>query len=525
MSAEAKVGLLVITVALLALGTAIYLSGALRDLGSYEITVQFADVQGLDTGSPVRLGGVNIGRVIGVELRQHKDFPGKPAAVRMRIDPDTILYASDRFEIKQGALVGDKYVSITRPEETKGPRERLEDEDVVGGGGASSAEVVMEEMRELIVSARISVDAINSVVTDVEMQQDLKGTIANLRKATERAVVISEKTVAVVDTFARAGRANEARIAAIMENLITASQAVESSTRQVEKLLATSPIPGQMAAAGDNIRLASEDIRAIAASARETAETTTLDDDAEAAMANLRMASENLAEVSTSMEQLATDEEMSANIRASLENIRKATESLQSASSAAEDLMTDEQVNEDLRVAIHEARGAAESGRETIEQAQRVLDDVEGTMETVRETQKMFTQMDARSRLEFRHIAGEGLRADAGFDIRTTPESDEFWRVGLRDIEDSPKLDLQYARPVEYGCARIGLFGGQAGIGYEWGCGEGQGVEAELYNIDDPRLDLRYRLMLRNDYGLLLGLERAFSGTDPMIGIRYQGNF
>ncbi len=525
MSAEAKVGLLVIVVALLAVGTAIFLSGALRNLGAYQIIVQFADVQGLDEGSPVRLGGVTVGRVARVRLQQHKDFPGKPAAVSMTIQPDTILYASDVFEIKQGALVGDKYVSITRPQKVKGPRRRLDAGDVTGGAGASSAEVVMEEVRELIASARISVDAINSVVTDVEMQRDLKSSMANLRQATDQAVVISQRTLRVVDTFARAGEMNEQRLAAIMTNLITASEAVESSTQQIQRMIATSPLGAQMAAAGNNVRVASEDIAAVAATVRETAEDTTLDDDAEAAMANLRLASENLAEVSTSMEKFAGDEQMSSDIRASLENIRRATDSLQSASTAAEDLMTDEQVNEDLRVTVHEARRATEAGRETIEQTQRVLGDVEGTMESVRATQEIFTDIDARSRLEFRQIAGSGLRADAAFDIRTDPESDDYWRFGLRDIEESRTLNLQYARSVQNGCARVGLFGGQAGVGYEWGCGTGQGLEAELYDIDSPRLDLRYRLMLRDDYGLLVGLERAFGGTDPMVGVRYQSDF
>ncbi len=525
MSAEAKVGPHVVVVVLPALGTAVFLSDALRNLGAYNVTVQFADVQGLSEGSPVRLGGVNIGRVARVQLRQHTEFPGKPAAVTMTIDPDTILYASDHFAIKQGALVGDKYVSVTRPEEMKRPRRRLEHKDVVGGSGASSAEVVMEDMRELIASARISVDAVNSMMTDVEMQRDLKGTVANLRKATDRAVTISERTIEVVNTVARAGQQNEKRLGAIMENLITASQAVETSTRQVQKLLSTSPIPAQMAAAGNNIRVASEDIAAIAADARETAESTTIDEDAEAAVGNLKTASENLARVSENMEELASDEAMASNIRESLDNIRKATEALEASSAAAEDLMTDEQVNEDLRVTVREARGAAESGRQTIEQAQRVLDNVEGTMETVRETQQMFTEIEARSRLEFREIDSEGLRADASIDIQPSKDSEGYWRVGLRDLEDSPKLDLQFAQPTANGCARVGMFGGQAGIGYEWDCGRDAGIEAELYDIDEPRLDLRYRMPVRESYHLLFGLERTFGGSDPMAGVRYQGDF
>ena len=496
MSAEAKVGLLVIVVALLAVGTAIYLSGALRNIGAYQITAQFADVQGLDEGSPVRLSGVTVGRVTRIRLREHKDFPGKPAAVTMTIQADTILYASDRFEVRQGALVGDKYVSILRPETVEAPRKRLDDNMVIGGGGASSAEVVLQEVRELIGSARISVDAINSMVTDVAVQEDFRTTIGNLRQATEQAVLITRRTTDVVNTVARAGQTNEARLSAIMVNLVDASEAVQASTRQVEQLLATSPIGAQMA-----------------------------DQDAEAAMANLRLASENLAQVASNIEELSSDELMAANIRASLESIREATESLQKASQAAEDLITDEQVNEDLRVAVHESRLAAESGRATIEEAQAALGDVKGTMEIVRNTQKMFTQIDVRSQLEFRHISGEGLRADAAFDIRPDPDSGRYVRFGLRDIEDDPKLDLQLAQPTGAGLARVGLFNGQAGIGYEVGDGRARGIEAELYNLDTPRLDLRYRMGFEEKYRLLFGFERLFHGTDPMVGIRYQGDF
>ena len=146
-------------------------------------------------------------------------------------------------------------------------------------------------------------------------------------------------------------------------------------------------------------------------------------------------------------------------------------------------------------------------------------------MESVRETQEMFTLIDTRSRLEFRQISGRGLRADAGFDIRPQPDADHHWRIGLRDIEQSRSLDLQYARSLGNGTARVGLFGGQAGGGYQFPLSPRWGLEAELYNLSNPRLDLRSRLMLRDDFGLLVGFEKAFSGSDPMVGVRYEGGF
>lgn len=527
MSSEAKVGLLVIVVVVLALGVAVFLSGALRNIGAYQITLQFADVQGLEEGSPVRLGGVNVGTVRRVRLEPHRDFPEKPAAVQLTIKPDTVLYRSDTFEIKQGALVGDKYVSIRRPTDVEGPRRRVADGDVIGGGAASSAEVVMDEVRELIASAQVAVAAVNAVVTDVEMQQDLRQTMANLQQATERAVLVSNRAVEIVDVVARVGAANEQRIAEVMTNLVGASESIEESTGQIQRMLATNPLPTQLAMAGDNVVRASADVAEMAALVREQVETTTVTDDAEAAFANLRVASDNIAEASEGVAALVGDEQLGTDLKSAIENVRQATESLQRASEAAEEIMTDEQVNEDLRVAVHELRLTAESSRGTMERAEGLISDVESTMESVRATQEIFTGINTRTRFELRSIEGDGIRADAGFDIRPSRDAHHFWRLGLRDVEDSAALDLQYGRLMGRSVGRVGLFGGELGVGYDWNQTGSGSLEAELYDLDSLRMDLRWRMSLQRDYSLLLGFERLLQsgGPDPMLGIRYHTDY
>ncbi len=525
MSAEAKVGLLVVVVALLALGIAVFLSGALRELGAYRVTAQFADVQGLDEGSPVRFGGVGVGTVSEVRLAPHKDYPGKPVAVTMMIDGDTALHQSDTFDIKQGALVGDKYVCISRPAEVKGPRQRLNDGDVVAGGSASSAEVVMDEARALIASARVAVDSVNVVMANAQLQEDFQATVANLRDATDQAVVIAEKVVAVVDVLARAGTANEQRLAALMQNLIAASEGIETTTKRIEQMMRATPLPAQMAAAGENVRQASEDLAAIAAMARGRAEETTLDEDVEAAVADLREASGNLREMTASAAELAEDEQMREDLRATLTNVREATAALKSASEHAEDLVTDEDLNQDLRAAVHSLRQTAGASQETMQRAQRVMTDIEGTMAKVREAQQIVTDIDTRSRLQMRAANSDSLRADVALDFRPTPDSDMQWRVGLRDIGSAPRLDLQYCRTHGDDWWRAGLFGNELGVAYDWNYATRRGLEVELYNPDDLRLDLRWRMSVTDDYDALLGVERTLTHTDPFIGVRHEGEF
>lgn len=524
MSAEAKVGLLVICTALIAVTVAVLLSDALRNLGAYTVRAQFSDVLGLDTGSPVRLGGKNIGWVSRVEIDPHKDYPGKPVAVEVTIRPDYIVYPTDRFEIKQGALVGEKFVSIVRPEDAT-PTEKLQDGDVVSGASASGTEVVMDEARQLIVATRATVDAINTVLADVQMQEDLKETVANLREATAQAVVISEQTVKVVETFARASSANEERLAAIMQNMIAASDDIEATTAQVEKMLQVTPVPAQMAAAGENIVRATEDVATIAESARERLETTTIDRDLEETVATLREASANLQEMTADAAELAGDEQIETDIRATLENVRNASESLSEAAAHAEELISDEEVNEDLRVTVGNLRETSESSRGMMDRAGRVMTDIEGTLASVREAQEMITDIQMRTRLQIRGAEDDGLRADTAIDLRPGEDATHHWRVGIRDVGDADSLDLQYGTEVGSGDLHTGLFGGELGAQYNWRYAPGRALETELYDPDHVRLDLRWRMSLRQEYDLLLGVEHAFGENDPMLGVRYRTDY
>lgn len=524
MSAEAKVGLLVIATALIALAVAIFLSDALRNIGAYSFTVQFANVQGLDTGSPVRYSGKRIGDVSAIELT---DYPGKPVAVELTVKTDKVIYRDDSFEIKQGSLVGEKYVEITPADQIDPEKHRpVEPGDVIEGGGASSAEVVMDEARRLIVAAREAVDAANLVISDVETQENLKQTIANLEKATSQATVITQKAIEVVDVFGRASVENERRLAAIMQNLIASSRDIRETTKAVERMVSVSPVPAQMAAAGDNVRKASEDLAAISADVRRRVEGSTIDARVEEALAALQEASDNIRQMTADAQALTGDEQLHADIRATLENVRRASENLQATTEHAEKLLGDEQINEDLRAAVSNLRATTESSSEAIKQAQDVMTDLKATLDSVRETQEMFTRISARTRLQGRVASDDGVRTDMAVDLRFDPEDEHYWRLGVRDFGDAETVDAQITDRAGPGWLRAGIFGNKVGVGYDWEYGGPEGaIEAELYDPDDARLDLRWRLAVEKRYDLLLGMERAFKDNDPIIGLRYMEDF
>lgn len=524
MSAEAKVGLLVIVVALLAVGIAVFLSGALRDIGTYKVTVMFANVHGLGSSASVRFGGVSVGEVREVAYEPNDDFPSKPVAVVCRIRPGTDLYATDDFMVRQGALVGDKYVSITRPEGVKLGRQ-LQDGDVVGGSGVSSAEMVMDEAQQLITTARTAIESVNLVIADQQVQENVKATVANLRTATERVVVIADAATRVVEGVARAEGANEARLAEIMGNLVAASEDIATTTQRVQDMVALTPVPAQIAAAGENLVEASRTVASIAEDARTRVADLSVDADLEAATANLREASENLREMSASAAELAGDQQLRADLQATAENVREATQSLRSAAERADELLRDEQINQDLRATISTVRETAESGRQAIDRADRIMTDLEGTLQTVRRTQELVTDIQARPYVQLIQALDGGFRADAAFDVRGNPQASAYWRLGLRDVGNRDALNLQFAQQLGRDVFRAGLIGGSLGVAYDWHERSRLGVQAEAYDPNDLRLDLRLRLSVQRDYDLLLGLDRALDMNDPVVGVGYRTRF
>jgi len=524
MTPEARVGLLVILVGLLVAGIAIFLGGYMGRLATYDLTAYFADAQGLRREAKVQLAGVRIGTVYEVALRPHKQFPGKPVAVTMAIQSGTPLYETDRFNIKQHGLLGDEYVAVTRLPVGKTAK-LLSPNAVVEGGMATSTEVIMEQVQGVVADAKATLAMVSGRVDNEQMWADISATLANLNKATAGATDVVNEALRFTQSLSRTGEQSERKVAQLLDHIVAAAADVEKAAGRVDRLIALSPLPMQLAASGENIRQATSDIAVIAAEAREMAQDPQMQDYIAQSAKNLRDASANVAQVTHDAAALIGDQQLAADIKATLENVRQASESLKKLTEHTESLLTDPKTTEDLRASLENLRAATESGRTAAERADGVLDGVESAMETMRKTQSMFKDMDTRTRLQLRAAQHSGLRADAYLDLRLSPTQEDYWRVGVRDLGDSELLELQWSHRLRDDWFRAGVFGNKLGLGYDYTWGRGRLLEAELYNPSDLRLDVRARLRLRDQYDLLLGIEDLGGSNDPFLGAGYQGDF
>ncbi|GAH81571.1 unnamed protein product [marine sediment metagenome] len=67
----------------------------------------------------------------------------------------------------------------------------------------------------------------------------------------------------------------------------------------------------------------------------------------------------------------------------------------------------------------------------------------------------------------------------------------------------------------------MGIFAGKPGLSYDRLLSDRLRLQADLWNPDAERFDLRLHYRLRPGLDLTLGGYEIFSGSEPLIGLRY----
>ncbi|MDE2490496.1 MAG: MCE family protein [Elusimicrobia bacterium] len=112
-SLEAKVGAFVLA-GLVCIASAIFLLGDYTFERRYTIYATFHDVANLSKDAPVKLAGVDIGKVTGLELEDHH------AKVILKIRHGVDIYKDSEFEIGSTGIIGSKYLQIDQGDPSSG---------------------------------------------------------------------------------------------------------------------------------------------------------------------------------------------------------------------------------------------------------------------------------------------------------------------------------------------------------------------------------------------------------------------
>jgi phospholipid/cholesterol/gamma-HCH transport system substrate-binding protein len=173
-SPEARVGLAALLAFVLLVAMVIFIRGTdLFGPTGYGVTIVFKDAAGIDTGTPVRMSGVEIGKVRGVELSQNNE-----ALVRIGINSGVIIPQGSRFTIATSGLLGERYVAIT-PASPQAPA--LLPDAIVRGDDPFTIERLAQRFEEVADQVGTLVQNTNALITDPE--GDFRQALRNAREA------------------------------------------------------------------------------------------------------------------------------------------------------------------------------------------------------------------------------------------------------------------------------------------------------------------------------------------------------
>lgn len=181
MNLETKVGAFVIS-GLVLIGVSIFLLGDFTFEKRYDMQVEFSDVANLAGDAPVKLSGVEVGKVAGIELVDSK------ALVRIKVRDGVRIYKDAEFSIGSTGIIGSKFLQIDQGKPGSGVFK--------AGDDAKGLDPVSIEksLTKTLGSLQAILDDLNTPGPRGTVSQNLKDTVANVREITSNLNDLLEST-------------------------------------------------------------------------------------------------------------------------------------------------------------------------------------------------------------------------------------------------------------------------------------------------------------------------------------------
>ncbi|MEK6539431.1 MAG: MlaD family protein [Deltaproteobacteria bacterium] len=195
---EAKVGIFVLIGIILLVYMSLRVGGIQFGMAEgYEVYIRFDSAAGLDNDAPVRVAGVEIGRVKGIVLQNNK------AKVVLRINPDVKIGKDFTAVLKTKGLLGERYVELI-PGSPNAP-------SLEAGGEITRVTTYtdLDKLISILSDAATDIKKVSESLSNAlggrEGQATLKNIVTNIDEITERLNNVvkrnDEKFARIVNNF------------------------------------------------------------------------------------------------------------------------------------------------------------------------------------------------------------------------------------------------------------------------------------------------------------------------------------
>jgi len=369
-------------------------------------------------------------------------------------------------------------------------------------------------------------DRVEATYMSTEHERLIHEILVNMSQMTATANRAALNVQRIAATVERASSAGSPDAVAMVKEMRIAATNVRETAEQINRLVAVTPLPTDMAAAGANIRDATAAMAESAAAVRDIAASDETQLRFRELTANLARVSAALAGLSEETEKFVSDQQLQADIKQAISDMRATMSSLRTTTTHLESIFTDKKMTEDLQATMHNLRVLTDDGREVAEKAGRSLDRVDRTMDSLSSAVDAVKPRHTRGFLDARGIYDQGMRVDLDLDLYYGGRRPGFWRVGVFDLGDAERFILQ--RGIELSgpwTLRAGVFANKPSIGLDWQPPNGWRAELDLCDPKETLLDFTLFRSLGDDWRLGLGVSDVFDRADPFIGLRRSFGF
>lgn len=186
-SVELKVGVFVFA-ALVILGSLVFKAGDFYLKPGYTVRFLFDFVSGVDSGSPVRVAGVNVGEVKAIHVIRAADGSTHVEAIAWIAQRVAIEEDADA-RINSLGILSEKYIEVI-PGTPGSPT--LKNGGFLKGKSPIAFSQLTESGGRLIEKMEYAVDNLNNVIADPSFQTDVKGTFSGAAKVSRNLLETTE---------------------------------------------------------------------------------------------------------------------------------------------------------------------------------------------------------------------------------------------------------------------------------------------------------------------------------------------
>lgn len=232
-SLEWKVGLFVL-IGLVVLGVLLlqFSKGTSMFRPTYNLYLVAKNVGGLKIRAGVLMAGVQVGSVSDIKLNPD----GKSVTITLKIYNQYVIHKDARFLIEQSGFLGDQFVAIiptkNEGEEWKNGEHPQAEEPFNLQEVARSAAGFLQRIDETAKKLNDAVTDVRRLVLNEETLTNLAVTVANMRTASERAIVAVNGVNSLVET-------NSPHIEEAVSNVVFFSEQIDTFANAFGTVLAT----------------------------------------------------------------------------------------------------------------------------------------------------------------------------------------------------------------------------------------------------------------------------------------------